>query len=71
MPKRGKKYLEAAKKIEAGKRTRDNLFGRRPPFLEMIFFSRAAQWALVGIGSVFGLLKILRFFATVVTHASP
>ena len=57
--------------IEAEKRTRDTLHGRGLPFLEMIFFSRAVQWARVGIGSVFGLLKILRFFATVVTHASP
>jgi anti-sigma factor RsiW len=48
-------------KIEAEKRTRDSPFTRRLPFLEMIFFSRAVQWALVGIGSVFGLFKILRF----------
>ncbi len=48
-------------KMEAEKRTRDNLLGRRLPFLEMIFFSRAVQWALVGIGSVFGLFKVLRF----------
>jgi hypothetical protein len=57
-------------KIEAEKRTRDRLFARRLPFLEMIFFSRAVQWALVGIGSVLGLFKILRFFAGVVIHAS-
>jgi hypothetical protein len=57
-------------KIEAEKRTRDSLIGRKLPVLEMIFFSRAVQWALVGIGSVFGLLKILRFFAGVVIHAS-
>jgi hypothetical protein len=50
-------------KIEAEKRTRDSLIGRKIPFLETIFFSRAVQWALVGIGSVFGLFKILRFFA--------
>ena len=57
-------------KIEAEKRTRDILLGRRLPYLEMIFFSRAVQWALVGIGSVFGLLRILRFFAGMVIHAS-
>jgi len=57
-------------KIEAEKRTRDILLGGRLPYLEMIFFSRAVQWALVGIGSVFGLLRILRFFAGMVIHAS-
>jgi hypothetical protein len=39
--------------------------------LERIFFSRAVQWALVGIGSIFGLFKILNFFAGVLIHASP
>lgn len=58
-------------RIETEKRSRDNLRGRRLPFLEMIFFSRAVQWALVGIGLVFGLFKILRFFAGVLIHASP
>lgn len=57
-------------KIEAEKRTRDSLLGRRLPFLETIFFSRAVQWALVGIGSVFGLFRILRLFAGVLIHAS-
>jgi len=57
-------------KIEAEKHTRDSLFAQRLPFLEKIFFSRAVQWALVGIGSVFGLLKMLRFFAGVVIHGS-
>jgi hypothetical protein len=56
--------------IEGEKLRGDSLFARRLPFLEMIFFSRAVQWALVGIGSVFGLFKILRFFAGVVIHAS-
>ena len=56
--------------IEAEKRREDSFFARRP-FLERIFFSRAAQWALVGIGSAFGLFKILRFFAEVLIHASP
>lgn len=50
-----------AAKIEAEKRTRDSLVAQRLPLLERIFFSRAVQWALVGIGSVFGLLKMLRF----------
>jgi hypothetical protein len=56
--------------IEAEKRKEDSFFARRP-FLERIFFSRAAQWALLGIGSAFGLFKILRFFAEVLIHASP
>jgi len=57
--------------IEAGKCRGDSFFARRRPFLEKIFFSRAAQWALVGIGSAFGLFKILSFFAGVLFHASP
>jgi hypothetical protein len=56
--------------IEGEKLRGDRLFARRLPFLEMIFFSRAVQWALVGIGSVFGLFRILRFFAGVLIHAS-
>ena len=56
--------------IEAEKRKEDSFFARRP-FLERIFFSRAVQWALVGIGSIFGLFKILRFFAGVLIHVSP
>jgi hypothetical protein len=57
--------------IEAEKRREDNFFARQQPFLERIFFSRAVQWALVGIGSIFGLFKILNFFAGVLIHASP
>jgi len=57
--------------IEAEKRRKDSFFARRRPFLEKIFFSRAAQWALVGIGSAFGLFKILSFFAGVLIHVSP
>jgi hypothetical protein len=33
--------------IEREKLRGDSLFARRLPFLEMIFFSRAVQWALV------------------------
>jgi len=36
--------------------------------LERIFYSRAVQWMLVGIGSVFGLLKIFRFFSAFLVH---
>lgn len=39
-------------------------------FWERIFFSRAVQWGLVGIGSVFGLLRVIRFFTEVVIHAA-
>lgn len=41
----------------------DNLFSQWLPLLEKIFYSRAVQWALVGIGSVIGLFKIFRFFS--------
>jgi hypothetical protein len=51
-------------KIEEEKRARDSPLGQRLSFLETIFFSRAVQWALVGIGSIFGLSRFLRFFAT-------
>lgn len=40
----------------------DNFFSQRLPLLERIFYSKVVQWVLVGIGSVFGLLKIFRFF---------
>ena len=36
--------------------------------LERIFYSRAVQWMLVGIGSVFSLLKIFRFFSAFLVH---
>ncbi len=37
-------------------------------FWERIFFSRPVQWGLVGLGSAFALLKIVRFFVQVVIH---
>lgn len=42
----------------------------RFPYWERIFFSKAVQWGLVGIGSVFGLLRVIRFFTEVVIHAT-
>ncbi len=42
----------------------------RFPFWERIFFSKTVQWGLVGIGSVFGLLRVIRFFTEVVIHAA-
>ncbi len=41
----------------------DNTFSLWLPLLERIFYSRAVQWVLVGIGSVIGLFKIFRFFS--------
>lgn len=41
---------------------RDNLISQPLPLLERIFYSKAVQWVLVGIGSVFSLFKIFRFF---------
>jgi len=49
-------------KIEEEESKRGNLFSQWLPLLERIFYSRAVQWVLVGIGSVFGLFKIFRFF---------
>lgn len=42
----------------------------RFPFWERVFFSKAVQWGLVGIGLAFGLLRVIRFFAEVVIHAT-
>jgi hypothetical protein len=39
------------------------------PLLERIFYSKAVQWFLVGMGSVFGLFKIFRFFSAVLVRA--
>ena len=41
----------------------------RFPSWERIFFSRAVPWGLAGIGSAFGLLRILKFFTEVVIRA--
>jgi hypothetical protein len=40
----------------------NNPYSQWIPLLERIAYSRAVQWVLVGIGSVFGLFKIFRFF---------
>lgn len=45
------------------------LAGRFPSW-ERLFFSKAVQWGLVGIGSAFGLLRVIKFFAEVVIHAA-
>jgi len=43
-------------------------FSQWLPLLERIFYSRAVQWMLVGIGSVFGLFTIFRFFSAFSVH---
>jgi len=43
--------------------TKNNkFFSHWPPLLKRISYSKAVQWVLVGIGSVFGLFRIFRFF---------
>ncbi|MDH5466297.1 MAG: hypothetical protein OEY25_02650 [Candidatus Aminicenantes bacterium] len=39
------------------------------PLLKRIFYSRAVQWMLVGIGTVFGLYKIFSLFSGLMLHA--
>lgn len=46
----------------------NNFFSQWLPLLEKISYSRAVQWVLVGIGLVFGLLNIFRFFSAVLVH---
>jgi hypothetical protein len=57
-------------RIEAEQRKEDVFSRGRTPLWERIFFSKAFQWGLVGIGSAFGLLRVLRFFTEVVIHAT-
>jgi hypothetical protein len=46
----------------------NNFFSQWLSLLQEISYSRAAQWLLVGIGSVFGLFKIFRFFYAILAH---
>jgi hypothetical protein len=55
--------------IEAEQQREDIPLAGPVPFWERIFFSRAVQWGLVGIGLVFGLLRIVGFIVEVVIHA--
>ncbi len=57
------------RQIEADEQ-RETFLAGRAPLWERIFFSRAVQWGLVGIGSAFGLLRVIRFFTEVVIHAT-
>ena len=45
-----------------------NIFSKWILLLERLCYSRAVQWLLVAMGSVFGLLKIFRFFSAVLVH---
>jgi anti-sigma factor RsiW len=58
------------RRIEAEQQREDLPLTGRFPFWERIFFSRAVQWGLVGAGLIFGLLRVIRFFAEVVIHAT-
>lgn len=49
-------------KISEEESQSDNLYSQWLPLLERIAYSRAVQWVLVGVGSVFGLFKIFGFF---------
>jgi len=57
------------RQIEAEQQEEDIRLAGRVPLWERVFFSKAVQWILVGLGSAFGLLKIARFFVQVVIHA--
>jgi anti-sigma factor RsiW len=57
-------------RLEKERRLPESSFPRKLATLERLLFSKAVQWALVGIGSVVGLIKILSFFAGVIANAS-
>ena len=58
------------RQLEAEQQREDIPLAGRFPFWERVFFSKAVQWGLVGIGSAFGLLRVIRFFTEVVIHAT-
>ncbi len=47
----------------------DSLSSQWLPLLKRIFYSRAVQWMLVGIGTILGLLRIFRLFSGLMLHA--
>jgi hypothetical protein len=57
------------RQIEAEPPREDISQAGRLPFWERVFFSRSVQWGLVGIGLVFGLLRIVGLIVEVVIHA--
>jgi len=56
--------------IEADRQREDIPLAGRLPLGERIFFSKAVQWGLVGLGAAFGLLRVIRIFTEVVIHAT-
>lgn len=57
-------------RLEEEGRLAESSFARRLASLERLLFSKAVQWALVGIGSLVGLFNILNFFSRVIANAS-
>ena len=57
-------------RLEEERRLAESSFPRKLTTLERLLFSKAVQWALLGIGLVVGLIKILSFFTGVITNAS-
>jgi len=55
-------------KIWEEERQNGKFFSQWLPLLERVFYSKVVQWVLVGIGSVFGLLKIFRFFSAILVQ---
>jgi len=55
-------------RISADELRNEDLSSRPLPLLERIFYSSAVQWLLVGLGSVFGLLKIFKFFSALLVR---
>jgi hypothetical protein len=58
------------RQIEAEQQEEDLRLAGRVPLWERVFFSKAVQWGLVGIGSIVGLLRFIRIFTEVVSHAA-
>jgi anti-sigma factor RsiW len=58
------------RQIEAEQQEENIRMAGRVPLWERVFFSKAVQWGLVGVGSIVSLLKVIRFFTEVVSHAA-
>jgi hypothetical protein len=57
-------------RLEEERGLAESPFARKLATLERLLFSKAVQWALAGIGSLVGLIKILNFFTRVIANAS-
>jgi len=57
-------------RLEEERELAESSFSGRLATLERLLFSKAVQWALVGIGSLVGLFNILNFFTRVIANAS-